>query len=536
MIILGVVGLLIVAAIAILILQARKARPARAWIVALASSLAAWLAIFVLRLYLPTTIKLIAWEPQNLFHAIPALSLDYLNWPYALAVMTLCMAVIFTDSTKSSLGASTKTWASSIALTAMNLFAILAYDPVTMALMWMLIDFVELVSVLNLQSATSSNTKLTSVFGIRMLSTLVLIGATGHGWQFLPDFSFAEIPVASSIFFLVAAGLRLGVLQMDRAQFIAPELRHGVGLLFRLTPGASAMALIAHLPGDFLTINTGLLTFIRVFTSIAAIYSAAMWLTRKTEYEGRPYWITTLSAFMVICTLNGSPSASRPWGLALLLTGGVLFLFDPPIRRIRFIPMLGLLGIMGLPYTLAASGWQGLVGDNFTITSILMILSHAMLVMGYLRYIIESNSTVTGLEKYARITYPLGLILIVQTVLVLGLVGWPGVATVGSWLPAAVSFGIVVLAGIGSLRLGVLLPSTDLPRKLPFFSFIARVFSSIGTLLSLDWLYSSGRWLFSRLGDLGRLIVRLFEGEGGMLWSLVFIVVLMLLVGQLVTP
>ena len=243
------------------------------------------------------------------------------------------------------------------------------------------------------------------------------------GWQVTAGLDFTQIPPTASLLFLIAAGLRLGVLPLNFPMQQTLELKPGTELLLRFSPVVSALVLIAHLPPEILVLNQSLVSIISTLTVLAALYASAMWLTRANANEGRPYWIVALSAFALRCALNSQPEHSYVWGMALLLSGGVLFLFDPPIRRIRFIPLLGLLGLLGLPYTLAASGWSALLGDGVNAAGIAMILCHAMLVGGYLRYILEANSTVTGLEKYARITYPLGLILLIQAMLVLNLAG-----------------------------------------------------------------------------------------------------------------
>lgn len=312
--------------------------------------------------------------------------------------------------------------------------------------------------------------KITTAYGVRLISTFVLVAATAVGWQVTAGLDFTQIPPTASLLFLVAAGLRLGVLPLNFPMQGTADLKRGTDLLLRFSPVVSALVLIAHLPSEILVLNQSLVSVISILTVLAALYSSAMWLTRADANEGRPYWIVALSAFALQSALNGQPENSRVWGLALLLTGGVLFLFDPPIRRIRFIPLLGLIGITGIPYTLAASGWSALLGEGVSLAGVPMILCHAMLVGGYLRYILEANSTVTGLEKYARITYPLGLILIIQAMLVLNLVGWPDVLTVGTWWGAIVSLGLVLLGGFLTKKLGLRLTSTEFKEKYPYIA------------------------------------------------------------------
>ena len=221
----------------------------------------------------------------------------------------------------------------------------------------------------------------------------------------------------------------------------------GAGTLIRLTPAASALVLIAHLPPGFLIFNQDLVKIIQILTLIAAFYSSLMWLTRKTTYEGRLYWMVALSSFAIQSALNGHPEASRVWGLGLLLSGSLLFLFNPPIRRIRFLPLLGLLGFIGLPYTIAASGWVGLLPDTFGFTSVIFILTHAFLVLAISATL--SGQTVRSPDsKICTNPFPLGLVTLIQTILVIGLVGWPNVLLVGNLVG---SLGSLVLVLVGLL-------------------------------------------------------------------------------------
>ena len=93
-----------------------------------------------------------------------------------------------------------------------------------------------------------------------------------------------------------------------------------------------------------------------------------------------------------------------------------------------------------------------------------MILAHALLVLGYLRCYVFCKHPHTGIEKHARISFPLGLVLIIETLLVIGLVGWPGSFRFWHATTALVSLGVVVLTA-ATLRLGLTVPFTDLQRR-----------------------------------------------------------------------
>ncbi len=521
--------LLLAASAAITVSHAVKPKVSRAWMIALISALVAWLGFFVLRLYLPLSFALPPWKPDALFISAPSLELNYQNWPYAVSLVTLCTAVILTDSTRSFLPSSPNAWASAIAITAVNLIGLLAGDPVTLMFAWVVIDTIEFVHLYQTRLDRSSDAGLAAFMSIRILSVIALAAGTVTGWLSMPAFGMAQIPQKAGIYFLLAAGLRLGVLPLNLPVQNSSDSKHGSALLIRLAPVASSLALIANLPPGLLASQSTLHTILMVLTATAALYASAMWLSGKSQHKALPYWIIALASFAITCALNDRAETSRVWGVALLLSGGVLFLFDPPIRRIRFLPLLGLIGISALPFTLSAGGWDGLLTGKFTLSAVFLLLSHALLLLGFLRYSFEISGTVTGLEKHARITYPLGLILIVQTIIIIGLAGWPGVLTAGKWWASLVS---LALTGLGAglyLKLAAKLPLASVAANLPLYRFWTLLLKSFQQFLSLQWLYKALAWLMGQFGALAALLNRVLDGEGGILWSLVFLAVLITL-------
>ena len=527
---------LLLASAAITVSQAIKPKISRAWLIAILSALAAWLAIFILRLYLPLSFALPPWEPQTLFFSAPSLEINYQTWPYAASLLTLCSAVILTDSTRSFMTSSATAWAGAIAITAVNLIGILAGDPVTLMFAWVFIDTIEFVFHYQTRSDGGSDSGLAVFMSVRVLSVLALAAGTVSGWQSSPAFGMDQIPLKAGIFFLLAAGLRLGVLPLNLPVLASADTKHSPALLTRLAPVASSLALIAQLPEAFLPANSALLTILIILTSAAALYASVMWVAGKNQHSAFPYWIVALASFAISCALHNRAGSSQGWGVALLLSGGLLFLFDPPIRRIRFLPLLGLLGLCGLPYTLSAGAWEGIIGVKFSFGSLIMIISHALLLLGALRFIFEISGAVTGLEKHARITYPMGLILIVQTIIIIGLAGWPGILTPGLWWASLASL-VLTLLGIGLyLKPGRKLPLATVAANLPLYRFWTFLFNSFQQFLSLQWLYKAVAWGVNQVAALAGTASRVLDGDGGILWSLVLLAALITLFLSGVSP
>jgi len=361
---------------------------------------------------------------------------------------------------------------------------------------------------------------------LRWLSILALLFAIVVAWQVKSDFTLAEIPSSASLYFLLAAALRLGVLPIYVPYLMNEKVPYGVSVLSRLAPTISALTLIAYLPGEFLTLSKGLINTLHLFALLAAVYASLMWLTRANLSLARPYWNIAFSAFVVQSALNGNAQAGQAWGLVLLLVGGELFLFEPPIRRINFLPLVALLGLVGLPYTPAGLGWEGLTGTGFTWTGLIFIFAHAFLMAGYLRYTLEASSTITGLDKHVRITFPMGLILIIGSIFVLGIIGRPDSLQMTPWLPPAISLGIIaILFGVG-VKLGLKPPFTSYRQSIPGYRFLLAMVNGIQSVFSLAWVYNLGLWVVKPLREAGDFLSNILESEGGTIWYIVFIVIL----------
>lgn len=526
MLIFAVLGLLMIAVLAIPISNAFKPSLPRSWLIALGATAASWVIILFFRLSLPTEVVILNWSPEDLFHGQLMLVIDYQSWPFALALITISVASIFTDTTRPNTNASVINWQRMLLITLVSLVAIFAGNPLTIALAWTLVDLIELFFLFAFSANAQHDTELASPFLFRLLSIVAVIGAVVVGWKSQPGFGLHQIPDSANWIFLLAVTLRLGIVPYRRATYHLQQETHSISVFLRFAPAASALVLLQHLealpellPDLWLSLASGI-------TVMVAVYASLMFATRESKAQSQPYWIASLSAFSILSVLHGNAEASRVWGLALLLTGSMLFLFEPSVRRIRFLPIMGLVGLVGVPFTLVASGWEGLGQQTISLSLIMMILAHAMLVAGYLRYIYGSNTTITSLEKHARITFPMGLVFLLQTILILGIVGWPGVLTLGQWWLPLISLFIVAAAIILVLRLGIRLPFTNIAQRLPFYRAYNIALTWIQRFFSFEWAYALVELFTRQIRKAIHWFTQLLEGDGGILWSMVLLIAL----------
>jgi hypothetical protein len=310
-------------------------------------------------------------------------------------------------------------------------------------------------------------------------------------------------------------------------------MRRGAGNILRLAPVASSLVLLARLPENIISAELqGWRWIFFLLLSIAALYAAFRWLSATDEIEGRPFWIIAWASLAVASLLNGEPQASLAWGLALILPGSLFFLYFPRVQRMNFLLFFGLIGLVGLPYTPLASGWVGLVGDGVTLWTLIFLITHAVMIFGTVNRALQPGGEAGALETWARIAYPLGFIIIIQAIIILGLVGWPGSLTMGIWWLPAVSLILVIGAVILIRRYGIEPPYIQLPASSGLAKILDWIQPKLETIFRLEWVYRVILWFFNLIGKVLKYFSIIIEGQGGILWT---ILLLVLLVAMLMT-
>jgi hypothetical protein len=528
MILLLPIGLLLLAALAIYILNRFQPKFGLSWLIAAGTSFIAWVILLFLRLRLPTTIELNTWQLSGLsLGGRFSLLLDYDNWPYKLMLVSITLAVILSDSARTRHDSTPQSWIASLVISAMGMLALLSGTSLMLLMTWMAVDLFELIYLLSLKQNAGISSNIIYAYGFRMASIVMLVIATIRGWQVSDSFDLTMIPQNPGFFFLLAAGLRLGVLPFNVSFLEEPGLRRGAGNVIRLAPVALGLSLLARLPEGL--IQPGLANWqpwIMLMLSIAALYSAVRWLLSPDEIEGRSFWIVAWSALATASVLNGEPRASIAWGIALLLPGSLLFLYSPRIQRMNFLQYLGLLGLVGLPFTPVASGWVGLVAGGITIWTFVFILTHTLTVLGYLKFMLQAGGEARTLESWARIVYPLSLIIILQAILTLGFVGWPNVLTAGVWW-LGVASNLLVLMAVFVLRyFNLTTPNLKMPTSSRLAQLLNRFLPYLERIFRLEWIYRIVWGIYRLLGNLLKSFSSILESSGGILWTILLLVLL----------
>ncbi len=478
----------------------------------------AWVAALLGRLRLPQSLDLLSWQPDTLFEVGPRLLLDELAWPFLITLATLALAVVLTDVGRAP-EADWSAWAWSLSLAGMGMFAVMAGNPLTLLLAWTLIDLVELLILLPPVQDSSIRERIMVSFSARLGGSVMVIWAMILTRASGVILSFEVIPPAVSLYLLLAAGLRLGVLPLHAPFLQELPMRRGLGTVLRLVPAASSLVLLARVA--VVGVAPEVEPYLLALAGLAALYGAAAWLRSADELAGRPFWVLGMAAFALAAAVTGQQAASLVWGVALISSGGLIFLASTRDKRMVPLALLGIWGFSSLPYS---PTWVGslLYADSFAPMIPIFMLAQALLLLGYLRHSLYLTQSLAGVERWVKLIYPLGLALLPLMHLWIGWLVRPGVIQVANppWWAGVTASG---LAGILWF-----LPARELPFP-KVFSAAASVWEAV---FSLKWLYRLLGILYRSVGWLLSMVTALLEGEGGLLWTLLLLALLLSLLAQ----
>lgn len=517
MLIILTVSLLFLAALALVILNWVRPAVRYSWLIAVGGTLVSWGSVLAWQFRLPFTFQLPRWEPAILFFESLSFTVDTLTWPFAFSVATLILAVILTATARENFPAPIP-WAATLILGGLGLLAVLADNPLTLLMVWSAIDLTELITQLRSVDGPGPSEKVVTAFATRLAGTGMLLWANMVSISTSAPMDFQDAPQQAGLYLLLAAGLRLGVLPVHLPYAAESAIRRGFGSALRLVSAASSLILLARIPtASVISVFT---PFLLSLAALAAVYGGWMWLRAPDELTARPFWLIGLASLAMASALRGNPVGAAAWGCALLLSGGALFLSSVHHIWLSRALWIGIWGITALPLSITATGWKSAASSFWPVWPFLLF-AQALLLAGYLRHAMRPSlrANFETLDRATQYVYPLGISILLAAIFLLGVWGWQGALQVGAWFPALVG---VLFGGI----------AVWLAPRLRMLTPLRAHWVRPAANSWMDWFFR-GLWGLYRLtGRLSNSFSAILEGDGGFMWTLLFMILFISLIVQ----
>jgi hypothetical protein len=347
------------------------------------------------------------------------------------------------------------------------------------------------------------------------LGSFTFIGAALLSQEGVSFLDFSSISPVSSLLIYLSAILRLGVLPVNPPMMSDRSLRQTLGTITRLISLSTALVLVVRTGGLNLAsedLPWQSLAFM-VLLGLIAVYAGMSWKLSQDELQGRPAWILGWAALSIGSALRGQPEASLAWALACLFTGGLAFLSTHRDRITRWVFIIGIIGISAVPYT---SAWVGtrLYSGPFDPALILFLIAQLSLLAGYIKFAFRPLGFRVEGERWIRVIYPFGLVLLPLTHFAISMIGSRDVGSAAGFLWAIGPLLALIATGwiIWERRGG----------RFPSF-----VINLLDAVFSFRWLSSLLILIYQYLGRLIHFISRVLEGDGGVLWVMLWVILLL---------
>lgn len=527
--------------------------------------LAGWILIFLARENIPKTISLLFWEPASFFPNSPTLLIDKISWAFSLGLISLTIGLTITSiaqlgqsvkstqeqkssilSNKEQLEPTTpekkvsvpseiletgitsnwSSWAGILIFTSLGLVAVSAGNMLTLLLAWAALDVVELAILLNQVLQSQLRERIVLAFSARMAGIGIALLAGIIPWSHGISLTFDSINQSTSIYLVLAAGLRLGVLPIHLPLFQNIPIRRSLGTILRLVPTAASYILLVRVA------EVGVLgpatPYLLGFVALGGLYAGFHWMTASEELDGRPFWIIGTGSMAVASAIVKQPMACVAWSIASILTGGLIFSTAIRHKYIFPISLIGFICLSALPFTPTWAGTDLYQYSSFIINIINMpvfylltiafLLVHSLLLGGFTRHslrgiISTTNRPIEHLEQWVWFLYPIGLIFIIVTHILIGFLLQLNLHDIPleSWVMGAAAVIISVMIYYLFNRFSpVFLESTEW-RNLP----------PRRSIYSIESIYRYFWKIYRFLTRMTSMISTILEGDGGILWALV---------------
>jgi hypothetical protein len=505
--------ILSIAATAGILLVITKREGGFLWAISFISLLAIWISVLVIPISSYQPLQISSWFSIPQISSVVKFSGDLISISYVFCICSIlfCFLII------SIIHLQKQNWNKLIILNliagCLGFLSLISQDSLSLVLIWTLLDLYGLGLDLWFSEDNLEKQKAVVSLAIKIVGSLIVIGGGIKGVTLGIDLDLSTIPTRIGLIFLVGIICRfVGIIY--NFPKMGEEFIFRSKFIFKVISLATVFSLLGRIPKlEIPAVNRFWILFVLI---IMGVWSVLRILFSKNFAVALPSFFSGLTGIQFYCAIQGKPEATLVWGCLALLIGILLGMFQRISRSFSIIPSLGLLLAVGIPFTLGGIGLVGII-EPFSVFSVFILLILLGILADLARIVWQMPKEPIHLEKILSFVYGIGIVSLPLSGFILGiqisresypnpnflystimLVAWIVIGGMSYWLNTPVRYQRLIKKFHNLVQNVKKIRDWDIPRKI-------------------------SHPLFNLLENVIRFISRIMEGEGGFLWTLVLL-------------
>ena len=453
--------------------------------------------------------------------------LDRIAYPYLLSAASLLLILLLTAPSYMDPQVAPRLWFFYLLVEAVGYLAVSANGVLPVVYCWVIFDALDLLSqYAQARPGGIRRSFLTAIF-VRSIGTMLAILAVCYSAADLSEGVSVYISPAGGRILLLGCALRMGILPLSQPYGEMDTSRVGLGTMLRLMSILTVMPVLSRTPMSALSLQT--VHLLSIFGGAASIVGALGWLLSPNASSGNTYAALAICGMAFVCALSGEQQSLIAWGVSIVLTCAPLSLYQVHNPLMNILAGLLITAFSGLPYMPNAIGWTGLVHAPYSIKDLLFIIVMALLITGAFTHVLRTaERKFSDLEPWMRSVYPLGFITALGTHVFISMITYDRPFSMGV-IPASVT---AFVLGIALTLLGRHFPGSQGAQNLLAWGRegVSLFWRWMQRIMDMEWLIRSGSWISSRIGQAVAVVSGVLENNGGLIWEILMLALLLAVV------
>jgi hypothetical protein len=506
-------------AVGLALLRLRGMRMAYIWLMPAIITLVCWILFLILPIPATSGAIKVPWLYSLEKSGSLVFNLDSNSWGYVFLMISLVLGYFFTLPIRLEQEKRTVLWIGWMLLSIVALFAFTAGNLVTLIMAWTLFDLVDFVFSFFILKTAAEERSLAVIFLPKIVSVSLLVLSV----VFLGSDSAQLVPTSlhpiAYLLILLAAIFRTGLIPYRQNKIGEDQSGVSFEFLKKIAFILLGFSLLSHLPGNFYNgISSALIS------SIFQILSILFTLTSLANHEENvDVWLDALICLALISVISGDPKLLFGWAGVVVVGAGIQQFYSFRNPRFNYFAMLGAAAVSGLPFSIGLVALNGLSSRGLLIWELLCLPIYALLILDLIQKITIPRKSNPSLEPWYLAVYLFGLFLLALSpfaVIIKSVI--TSTSAVQNWwigiVMAVITFFIYLLNfRQKKLRKGL---EKYINRLRPMMTF-----------LRFEWLNGIWKWVSVIIAEAFSFITQLLEGEGGVIWAIVLMALLISILG-----